>query len=89
MGFRQGYARGHRQRSGAAARGALRELIEAYATELGHWPPVILTGGDARLVGGDPNESGLVQAIVPDLVLRRGGGVLSNAGQVIDDWIVG
>ena len=52
------------------ARGALRELTEAYATELGHWPPVILTGGDARLVGGDPNSSELVQAIVPDLVLR-------------------
>lgn len=52
------------------ARGALRELVEAYATELGHWPPVIVTGGDARLIAGDPNESALVQAIVPDLVLR-------------------
>lgn len=52
------------------ARGALRELVEAYATELGHWPVVILTGGDAALVAGDVNASGLVQAIVPDLVLR-------------------
>jgi type III pantothenate kinase len=52
------------------ARGALRELTEAYATELGRWPIVILTGGDARLVCGDPNESELVQAIVDDLLLR-------------------
>lgn len=52
------------------ARGALRELAEAYATELGHWPPIILTGGDAKLIAGDPNFSELVQAIVPDLVLR-------------------
>jgi type III pantothenate kinase len=54
----------------AAARGALRELVEAYATELGHWPTVILTGGDAQLVCPNPNESELVQAIVPDLALR-------------------
>jgi type III pantothenate kinase len=52
------------------SRGALRELTEAYATELGHWPPIILTGGDATLIGGEPNLSELVQAIVPDLVLR-------------------
>lgn len=52
------------------ARGALREFVESYATELGHWPQVILTGGDAPLVCGDVQESGLVQAIVPDLVLR-------------------
>ena len=74
-----------RGRAGPCAR-----LIEAYATELGHWPPVILTGGDARLVGGDPNESGLVQAIVPDLVLHGAAAAYyQNAGQVIDDWIVG
>lgn len=52
------------------ARGALRELVETYATELGHWPVVILTGGDAALVAGEVNTSDLVQAIVPDLVLR-------------------
>ena len=49
------------------ARGALRELAEAYATELGQWPDVIITGGDARLM--DPGD-GLVQAIVDDLALR-------------------
>jgi len=48
------------------ARGALRELTEAYATELGRWPPVIATGGDAELVAGGYD---IVQAIVPDLCL--------------------
>ena len=52
------------------AQGALRELVEAYATEAGHWPIVILTGGDAHLICPDPNASDLVQAVVPDLVLR-------------------
>ncbi len=54
----------------AAARGALRQLVEAYATELGHWPLVIVTGADAELVCGKPGGSELVQAIVPDLVIR-------------------
>lgn len=54
----------------AAARGALRELVEAYATELGRWPVVILTGGDAHLVCPHPGEDELVQAIVPDLAVR-------------------
>ncbi len=53
-----------------AARGALRDRIEAYATELGSWPTVILTGGDADLVCPHPGEEGLVQAIVSDLILR-------------------
>jgi type III pantothenate kinase len=48
------------------ARGALRELTEAYATELGRWPPLILTGGDAELVGAGYD---IVHAIVPDLCL--------------------
>ena len=52
------------------ARGALRELVEDYATDLGHWPVVIITGGDAPLICPRPEESDLVQAIVPDLVLR-------------------
>ena len=52
------------------ARGALRELVEAYATEIGHWPIVILTGGDAELICNRPSDSELVQAIVPDLSLR-------------------
>ncbi len=52
------------------AHGALRELVEAYATELGHWPVVIATGGDAELICGAAGEAGLVQAIVPELALR-------------------
>jgi len=53
-----------------AARGALRELVEAYATKLGVWPTVIVTGADARLVCPEPGANGLVQAVVDDLVLR-------------------
>ena len=48
------------------ARGALRELTEAYATELRQWPLLILTGGDAELVG---EGCDFVHAIVPDLCL--------------------
>ena len=51
----------------SAARGALRWLTEAYATELGHWPEVIVTGGDAELVVEDLQD--IVHAVVPDLCL--------------------
>jgi len=54
----------------AAARGALRELVEAYATHLGKWPLVIVTGGDASLVCDHSANDDLVQAIVPDLAVR-------------------
>lgn len=52
------------------ARGAIRALVEAYATDLGQWPLVIATGGDAELVVDEAAQGELVQAIVPDLVLR-------------------
>lgn len=52
------------------ARGALRELVEVYATALGHWPPVIITGGDAALISPDAEDDCLVQAVVDDLALR-------------------
>jgi type III pantothenate kinase len=52
------------------AQGALRELVETYATELGHWPMVIITGGDAGLICRNAGESDLVQAFVEDLSLR-------------------
>ncbi len=54
----------------AAARGALRELTEAYATELGQWPTVIVTGGDAKLVCNRLGSGEIIQAIVPDLTIR-------------------
>jgi type III pantothenate kinase len=52
-------------------RGALRGFAESYATELGRWPTVILTGGDAgRIAGAEPSEDSLVQAVVPELTLK-------------------
>ena len=54
----------------ASARGALRHCVETFAEAIGHWPLVVCTGGDADLVVGDLAESDLVQAIVPDLILR-------------------
>src|SRR5439155_18278223 len=47
-------------------RGMVKELVEAYATELGNWPDVIATGGDAALLfeGWE-----LIHAIAPDLTL--------------------
>jgi type III pantothenate kinase len=53
-----------------SARGALRYFAEAYATEMGAWPSVIVTGGDASLVCPHPGQDGLVQAVVDDLALR-------------------
>jgi type III pantothenate kinase len=52
------------------AQGALRRLAEAYATQMGAWPLIIATGGDAELVCGNVQEGDLIQAIVPDLSLR-------------------
>lgn len=47
-------------------RGMVKELVENYATELGSWPELIATGGDAeRLFGGWE----LVHAVSPDLGL--------------------
>jgi type III pantothenate kinase len=47
-------------------RGMLKELVENYATELGFWPDIIATGGDAaRLFEGWE----LIHAISPDLTL--------------------
>jgi type III pantothenate kinase len=47
-------------------RGMIKDLVENYATELGFWPDIIATGGDAaRLFEGWE----LVHAIAPDLTL--------------------
>ena len=47
-------------------RGMVKELVEQYATELGQWPEIIATGGDARKLfeGWE-----LVHAVSPDLTL--------------------
>jgi type III pantothenate kinase len=47
-------------------RGMVKELVEMYATELGSWPDMIATGGDAETLfkGWE-----LVHAIAPDLTL--------------------
>jgi len=47
-------------------RGMVKELVENYATELGNWPEIIATGGDAKALFGDWE---LIHAISPDLVL--------------------
>jgi type III pantothenate kinase len=47
-------------------RGMVKELVENYATDLGTWPDVIATGGDAKALFGDWE---LIHAISPDLTL--------------------
>jgi type III pantothenate kinase len=47
-------------------RGMVKELVENYATELGHWPDLIATGGDAEKLFKDWD---LIHAIAPDLTL--------------------
>ena len=47
-------------------RGMVKELVENYATELGNWPDMIATGGDAAALFTDWE---LVHAIAPDLTL--------------------
>lgn len=46
--------------------GALREITERYATEINKWPPLILTGGDARMIA---EACDFVDRVVPDLCL--------------------
>lgn len=47
--------------------GAVRGVVETYATELGRWPTVIATGADAGLIAG---ACDYFSALVPDLCLR-------------------
>ena len=49
-----------------AARGLVKEVTENYATQLGTWPDIICTGGDAQTLFGGWE---LVHAVSPDLVL--------------------
>jgi type III pantothenate kinase len=47
-------------------RGMVKEIVEIYATDLGNWPDIIATGGDAQTLF-DGWE--LIHAIAPDLTL--------------------
>ena len=48
------------------ALGAIREIIERYATDLRAWPTTIITGGDGQLIR---SECDFIQAYVPELTL--------------------
>ncbi len=45
--------------------GALREIVERYATEVGKWPPLVVTGGDGPAVA---RACDFVDHVVPDLL---------------------
>ncbi len=47
--------------------GALREIVERFATELGKWPTLVATGRDAQMIA---DECNFVDAVVPNLVLE-------------------
>lgn len=47
--------------------GALREIVERYATELGAWPQLVATGGGAELV---KSQCEFIDNVVPDLCIR-------------------
>jgi len=47
--------------------GALREIVERYAEELGNWPELVITGGNADLIH---EHSDIVDHHVPDLCIR-------------------
>jgi pantothenate kinase type III len=47
-------------------RGLVREIAENYAAQLGQWPEIIATGGDANQLF---DEWELIHAIAPDLGL--------------------
>ncbi|RMF84754.1 MAG: pantothenate kinase, partial [Planctomycetota bacterium] len=46
--------------------GALREVVERFATELHEWPQLVVTGGDAPMI---LKLADFIDAHLPDLVL--------------------
>jgi type III pantothenate kinase len=46
--------------------GALREVSERYASEIGKWPPLVVTGGDAEMIAP---HCDFVDRVLPDLCL--------------------
>lgn len=47
--------------------GALREITERYATQLGAWPQLVATGGNVELIS---NYCDFIDNVVPDLCVR-------------------
>ncbi len=47
--------------------GAIKGLVESYASVLGHWPALFLTGHDAALLAQDLD---IADRVIPDLCLR-------------------
>jgi type III pantothenate kinase len=47
--------------------GGVREIVERYATELGSWPDLIATGGQAELIR---RHSNIIDRVVTDLCIR-------------------
>ena len=47
--------------------GAMREIVERYATETGKWLPLVITGGGCELIA---KHADFVDHVVPDLTLR-------------------
>lgn len=46
--------------------GAIREIVERFATEAGAWPPLLATGGNAELIR---ERADFIDTFVPDLCL--------------------
>jgi type III pantothenate kinase len=46
--------------------GALREITERYATDIGRWPPLIVTGGNAADIA---QSAEFIDRVIPDLCL--------------------
>ncbi len=47
--------------------GALREIVERYATMIGKWPPLIVTGGDGAAIAA---QAEFVDRVLPNLCLE-------------------
>lgn len=47
--------------------GAIREIVERFAGELGQWPDLVATGGNAELIA---SQCDFIDHIVPDLCIR-------------------
>ena len=47
--------------------GALREVTERYATQIGKWPPLIVTGGNGESIA---SQADFVDRVMPNLCLE-------------------